>query len=187
MRRILGKIISFNNKIRNLEAKIEENQIRINEIKKLRKGKVGRASKEEQALVDEKHDLERQNRKNRSKIREYKKELQLYIDIKDAVSLMLKSKAKKTELNRYDKIRDNIDDVPKEARAFIKNISKELDALLLHTEDDDIPITNNLIELYHLTTLNRRDKKKYKTIEGVFEDTLLMTIRWEERIVLCND
>ena len=42
-----------------------------------------------------KNELERQNRQYRSKIRKYKKELQLYIDIKDAMSLMLKSKAKK--------------------------------------------------------------------------------------------
>ena len=54
MRRILGKIISFNNKIRNLEVKIEENKERIEKIKILRQGKVGRAPKEEQALVDEK-------------------------------------------------------------------------------------------------------------------------------------
>ena len=38
-------------------------------------------------LVNERYDLERQNNQNRSKIRKYKKELQLYIDIKDAVSL----------------------------------------------------------------------------------------------------
>ena len=100
---------------------------------------------------------------------------------------MLKSKAKQTGLNRYDKIMDNINEVPKEARAFIKNISKKLDSLLMHTEDNDIPTTNNLIELYHLTTLNRRDKKKYKTIDGIMEDTLLMTIRWEQRVVLCID
>ena len=51
---------------------------------------------------------------------------------------MLKSRAKKTGLNRYNKIMDNIDDVSKEARAFVKNISKELDSLLLHTEDHDV-------------------------------------------------
>ena len=103
------------------------------------------------------------------------------------MSLMLKSKAKKTGLNRYNKIMDNIDDVPKETRAFVKNISKELDSLLLHTENHNVPTTNNLIELYHLTTFNRRDKKKYKTVDGVMEDTLLTTMRWEQRVVLCID
>ena len=57
MRRILRKIISFNNKIRNLEIKIEKNKERIEEIKILRQGKVGRAITEEQKLVDEKHEL----------------------------------------------------------------------------------------------------------------------------------
>ena len=73
MRRILEKIISFNNKIRNLEVKIEENKEKIEEIKILRKGKIGKPSKEEQTLVDEKNELERQNHQNRRKISEYKK------------------------------------------------------------------------------------------------------------------
>ena len=75
----------------------------------------------------------------------------------------------------------------KKHELLLKNISKELDSLLLHTENHNVPTTNNLIELYHLTTLNRRDKKKYKTIDGVMEDTLLTTIRWEQHVVLCID
>ena len=63
-------------------------------------------------------------------------------------------------------------------------MEEDIDKLLLHTEYDDVPTTNNLLELYHLTTLNRHDKKKYKTIEGVLEETLLKTIRWELRVVL---
>ena len=43
------------------------------------------------------------------------------------------------------------------------------------------------MELYHLTTLNRRDKKKYNTVEGVMEDILLTTIRWEQNLVLGID
>ena len=43
-------------------------------------------------------------------------------------------------------------------------MEKDLDILLLHTEYNDVPTTNDSIELYHLTTLNRHDKKKYKTI-----------------------
>ena len=36
---------------------------------------------------------------------------------------------------------------------------------------------NNIIELYHLTTLNRHDKKKYNTIMGILEEKLLETLR----------
>ena len=70
LKRMFGKIISFNKKIKKLEDEIEKNKIRINEITKLRQGKTGRASAEEQAIVDEKNDLLRINRQKRAKIRE---------------------------------------------------------------------------------------------------------------------
>ena len=87
------------------------------------------------------------------------------------------SKARETGDNRYERLTSNMDEIPKEAKGCVKKIGKELDSLLLHTELDDVPITNNLIKLYHLTTLNRHDKNKYKTIEGVLEETLLKTLR----------
>ena len=87
----------------------------------------------------------------------------------------------------YNKIMENIDDVPKEARSFVKNISKKLVSLLLHTENHDVPTLNNLMEVYHLITLNCCDKKKYDTVEGVMEHTSLATIRWEQNVVLCID
>ena len=91
--------------------------------------------------------------------------------IKESMSFMGIVKDKQMGLNRYDKITDNINDVPKETRGFVKNISEEFDSLLLHVEDNNVPTTNNLIELYNLTTFNRRDKKKYETMGGVMEDT----------------
>ena len=39
LKRMFGKIISFNKKIKKLEDEIEKNKIRINEITKLRQGK----------------------------------------------------------------------------------------------------------------------------------------------------
>ena len=97
---------------------------------------------------------------------------------------MLKSKSKETGIKRYNKIIGKLEEIPKTVRSTIKNMAKELDQLLLHTEYDNVPTTNNTIELYHLTTLNRHDKKKYKTKEGVIRETILKTIRWESRVVL---
>lgn len=184
LRKILGKLISYNKKIKKIDTEIEENKEKIEEITEQRKGKIGRPKKEEQALVDEKYNLERQNREKTKQKREYKQELQVYVDLKDDVSLLLRSKARETGDNRYERLTSNMDEIPKEAKGFINKLDKELDSLLLHTELDDVPTTNNLIELYHLTTLNRHDKKKYKTIEGVFEETFLKTLRWEKRVVL---
>ena len=112
------------------------------------------------------------------------KNLDSYVHTKERVSMILKSKAKPTADNRYDDLLKNIERVPEELRAFVRNIEKDKESLLMHTNSKDIPTTNNDIELYHLTTLNGRDKRKYKTIEGVLEETLLKTFRWEKRVVL---
>ena len=55
----------------------------------------------------------------------------------------------------------------KKSEDSYENIQKEIDNLLLHTSSDDIPTTNNCIELFFGVTLNRRLKKKYKTLKGV--------------------
>ena len=98
--------------------------------------------------------------------------------------MILKSKAMPTADHRYNDLLINIERVPEELRPFVKNIEKDFESLLMHTNSKEIPTTNNEIELYHLTTLNGRDKRKYKTIEGVLEETLLKTYRWEKRVVL---
>ena len=184
LKRMFSKLVSFNRKIKKLEDEIEENIIRINEIKELRQGKSGRAPSEEQHIVDEKNDLIRENRQKRAKIRELNKQLDSYDYTKERVSMILKSKAMPTADHRYNDLLINIERVPEELRPFVKNIEKDFESLLMHTNSKEIPTTNNEIELYHLTTLNGRDKRKYKTIEGVLEETLLKTYRWEKRVVL---
>ena len=74
--------------------------------------------------------------------------------------------------------------MPEKVRGFIRNIQKEIDNLLLHTDCDDIPTTNNCIELYFGVTLNRRLNKKYKTLQGILNEIRLKTIRWIKRVVL---
>ena len=184
IKRIRGKLISLNKKIDNNKQKIKENEEQIKEIEQQRTGKLGRPTEEEQKIVDEKKDLNSENRKIRAETREYKHELASYKKIIHDVSLLLRSKSKETGIKRYNKILANIDEVPEEARGFIRNMEKDLDKLLLHTEYDNVPTTNNKLELYHLTTLNGRTKRQYKTKEGVLEETLLKTIRWEQRNVL---
>ena len=52
--------------------------------------------------------------------------------------------------------------IPDDILKFIKDIEKDLDKLLLHTTDKDIPTTNNIIELLFLTTLNYHNKRRNK-------------------------
>ena len=169
LKRMFGKLVSFNRKIKKLEDEIEENKVRINEIIELRQGKTGRAPAEEQAIVDEKNELLRLNRQKRAEIQEINEKLDSYVYTKERVSMILKSKAMPTADNRYNDLLENIERVPEESMVFVRNIEKDKESLLMHTNSKDIPTTNNDIEFYHLTTLNGCDKRKYKTIEGTLK------------------
>ena len=97
---------------------------------------------------------------------------------------MLKSKTEQTGHNRYERILKKSEQIPDHALKFVKDLEKDLDKLLLHTTDPDIPTTNDMIELLFLTTLNRRNKRKYRTDKGLEYETRLKTIRWNKRVAL---
>ena len=63
-------------------------------------------------------------------------------------------------------------------------MKNRLDSLLMHTKYKDAPTTNNAIELSHRYTLDGREKRKYKTIEGIEREMELKRIRWNKRCVL---
>ena len=100
---------------------------------------------------------------------------------------MLKSKSKQTDHNKYKRLLAKEKQIPDNILKFIKDIKKDLDKLLFHITDKDIPTTNNIIELLFLTTLNYHNKRKYRTTEGVTNEIRLTTIRWNKRIVLENN
>ena len=54
----------------------------------------------------------------------------------------------------------------------------------MHTKYKDAPTTNNGIELAHRHTMDGREKRKYKTIEGIDREMELKKIRWNKRCVL---
>ena len=59
--------------------------------------------------------------------------------------LIFKSKTEKTARKRFQELYDKLDDLPKEIKAFIKNLSKYLDKAIQHTIKRKIPSANNLI------------------------------------------
>ena len=159
---IRGPIRGLNRKTKSLGRKIEDNLIKISEIKELRKG-MGKPKKDdtkEKNLVDDRKKYERENREYRSKIRECDAELKSLIDAKDAVSMYIGSKTYSGGINRYNRMIENIDKFHEKTHPFIINLEKSLDSLLMHTKHEDVPTTNNDIELCHKHTLNGRDKRK---------------------------
>ena len=183
---IRGPIRRLIRKTKSLERKIEENDIKIEEIKELRKG-MGKPKKDDKKankLVDAKKNYERENREYRSEIRACNKEIKSLIDAKDAVSACIGSKTYNGGINRYNRMINNMDKYHEKTHSFIINLEKSLDSLLMHTKHKDIPTTNNGIELCHKHTLNGYDKRKYKTVEGIEREMNLKRIRWNKRCVL---
>lgn len=173
-----------NNKIK---ENINKNEEKIRELKEKRKGTKGRVKsndKKSRKIMDKIKNLKRKNTELRAKKQENKSNLDQYDKCIHDLSLMLKSKTKRTGFKRYMKIKDNLEQLPKKIQNFIQKTEKKLEKLLLHTENREIPTTNNIMELHYLTTLNRRKKKEFKTIKGVKREIDYQTQRWNKRLVL---
>lgn len=185
--KIKNKYNGLKRKYKNRKDKLKEKLKELDELEEKRKGKIGRIKKDDEKaekLVKQKKELKHENSQIRKEIREIKEEIEVYNYLTKSLSQMLKSKAQQTGYNRYQRILEKPQKIPEHILKFIKNIDKDLDKLLLHTTDDDIPTTNNIIELLFLTTLNHHDKRKYRTNEGVETEMRLKTIRWNKRVVL---
>lgn len=183
---IRGPIRGLIRKERSYISNIEKNDVKIDKIKELRrgKGKPKENDKKDQKLVEDKKKYERENREYRRKIRKINREIQSLIDAKDAVSNCINSKTYSGGINRYNRMIKNIDKYHEKTHSFIINLEKSLDSLLMHTRHKDVPTTNNGIELCHKHTLNGYDKRKYKTVEGISREMDLKRIRWNKRCVL---
>ena len=183
---IRSPIRGITRKTKSLGRKIEDNLIKISEIKELRRG-MGKPKKDDikgKKLVDDRKKYERENSQHRAEIRTYNEELKSLIDAKTAVSLCIGSKTYSGGINRYNRMIKNIDKFHQKTHSFIINLEKSLDSLLMHTKYKDAPTTNNGIELCHKHTLNGYDKRKYKTVEGIEREMNLKRIRWNKRCVL---
>ena len=186
MKIIRGPIRRLIRKINSLGCKIEDNLIKIDVINELRKGmsKPKKEDKKGKKLIDDRKKYERENSQYRCEIREFNEELESLIDAKDAVSLCISSKTYSGGINRYNRMKQNIDKFHQKTHSFIINLEKSLDSLLMHTKYKNVPTTNNGIELCHKHTLNGYDKRKYKTIGGIEREMDLKRIRWNRRCVL---
>lgn len=186
MKIIRGPIRRLIRKINSLGCKIEDNLKKIDEINELRKGmsKPKKDDTKAKKLIEDRTKYERENNQYRCQIRECNEELKSLIDVKDAVSLCIGSKTYSGGINRYNRMKQNINKFHQKTHSFIINLEKSLDSLLMHTKHKNVPTTNNGIELCHKHTLNGYDKRKYKTVDGIEREMDLKRIRWNRRCVL---
>ena len=63
-------------------------------------------------------------------------------------------------------------------------MKKDLDILINHIGNKDIPATNNIVENYYRTTLPQKHKRIYRTLKGLKKRIKEQQIRWIHRQVL---
>lgn len=186
MKNLMDKLIKKHN---GLNRRIKELEKEIKEISEKYKGQKGRTRKDDTQRQKDNQEKRKLNKKLSEKKAKRKKltyKLKQDDRLVKKISLIFKSKTEKTARKRFQELYDKLDDLPKEIKSFIKNLSKYLDKAIQHTINRHIPSTNNLIEGFYKTTLPRKIKRIFKTYRGLLIRITLNNIRWIKRCVIIN-
>ena len=190
MQNLMTPLTKFLNKrersIKSLKNKITKNEEKIDKLKtkiKLKRGRYHKNDKNAQSNVEKRKKLKEKIVLWKAQIRKYKKEIKEHTYYKEKIQVMFKLKTLKTAMNRYNKLKNKIEELPKIIQEFIKKLGKKLKRAFEYTENNKIPKTNNLIELLFRTTFPGRIKRIFRTYEGAKNKIKLNNIRWFERQV----
>ena len=63
--------------------------------------------------------------KNKFKLKQIKNELKEYTEYKEKISQIFKSKSIKTAMNRFNKLNEKFDEMPKIIQDFMRKLSKK--------------------------------------------------------------
>ena len=191
MQNLMTPLTKYINKrkrrIESLETKVKQNEDKIKQLKskiKLRRGRYSNKDKKAKLNLEKRKKLKKEIREYKEKIKKYKKEIKENNYYKEKIRVMFRSKTLRTALNRFNQLKDKIDELPKIIADYIKNLSKKLQRAFEYTQDNDIPKTNNLVELLFRTTYPGKIKRIYRTYEGAINKIKLNNIRWFERVVI---
>ena len=172
--------------IKSLQNKITKNEEKIDKLKSkitIKRGRYNKNDKKAQNNVKKRKELKNEISIWKAQIRKYKKEIKQHNYYKERIQVMFKSKTFKTAMNRYNKLNDKFEELPKIIQEFLKKLSKKLKRAFEYTQNNKIPKTNNLIELLFRTTFPGRIKRIFRTYEREKNKIKLNNIRWFERQV----
>lgn len=66
----------------------------------------------------------------------------------------------------------------------MRKLGKDLDSTLSHIENENIPKTNNWLELFFKIVFPKKYRNRFKTIKGATQFLRARKIKWYENIVL---
>ena len=124
--------------------------------------------------------MEKENRrlkkKENSKIQ---KEIDQYENYNERISEIFNQKTFKNAKLRYSILKNQIEHLPDEIAKFITKLGKDLDNTLSHIENENIPKTNNWLELFFKIVF---PKKIQKTIQNNQRSKKILK-KWKNQMV----
>ena len=118
------------------------------------------------------------------KIRELKIKNTEFDDHSTAISNIFKSDTVKEAKRKFNTLYNKKQFLPDEVTTFLNNLKKDLDATLSYIENENIPKTNNWLELFFNIVFPKKYRKRFRTLWGVKTFLRYGKIRWNERVVL---
>ena len=177
----------INKKIESLKNKKERNQRIIDKKSRINKGKRGRipdSDKKRRNAKDKSTTLKIENHEIDTKIRRLKKHYKEFDNHSKAISNIFDSDTIKEAKRKFNTLYNKRKFLPDEVTKFLNNLKKDLDATLSYIENENIPKTNNWLELFFNIVFPKKYRKRFRTLWGVKTFLRYGKIRWYERIVL---
>lgn len=191
MKNLMTPLNKHTNKIRRKNKTIEE-QItskttkikNIEQNKKKYTGRIPLKDKKTNTQIQKIKTLKKAISTHKKEIRQNNKQLKkIQYDI-ERIQKIFTSKTYKEAKRRFNTIHNQKKGINKHITKFLEKIKPELETMLNHILDEEIPATNNTVENYYRTTLPRSQKRIYKTLQGLKKAIKIAQIRWTHRNVL---
>lgn len=126
----------------------------------------------------------RENKKLKKENTALKKEYEEFENYNKRISEIFKQDNIKDAKRRFNILNNQIDHLPDEIKPFIRRLGKDLDATLAFIENENIPKTNNWLELFFKIVFPKKYRNRFKTIKGVKRFLKSRKQKWYENVVL---
>ena len=137
---------------------------------------------QKEKIIGEK--MKQDNRKLKTENKILNKEYDAYTDYSKRISEIFDQDNIKDAKRRFNILYNQIDFLPDEIAKFLRNLKKDLDATLYYIENENIPKTNNWLELFFKIVFPKRYRNRFKTTKGVKRLLRAGKIKWCENVVL---
>ena len=167
--------------------KINKNKEKIQEYYEKYKGKSSNFKNKDLRRKQKKNKvlkMEKENRTLKKENSKIQKEIDQYENYNERISEIFKQETFKNAKLRYNILNNQIKHLPDEIAKFITKLGKDLDNILSHIENKNIPKTNNWLELFFKIVFPKKYRKRFKTDKRVKRFLKNGKIKWYENTVL---